>query len=165
VKHGSKERSIDTTTFQVAAKARDLFGIKDTSWAKRIRFVLTTILLKVFSFPIQSANGSKPVTHSLFMDFAAKMMVQRSGSPFAAVKPSTVKCAPGSEAFHQQSTDRFDLRFVRLWLARYYYQLHLQKLDDQGESVQTHSCTQMLAPIPQPLLHCYLSIVHLDVYR
>jgi len=27
------------------------------------------------------------------MDFAAKMMAQRSGSPFAAVKPSTVKCA------------------------------------------------------------------------
>ncbi len=40
-----------------------------------------------------------------------------------------------------------------------------QKLDDHGESVQIHSCTQMLAPVPQPLLHFCLSIVPLNVYR
>jgi hypothetical protein len=44
-KHGNQERSIDTTTFRVAAKARNPFALKETSWAKRVRFVITTILL------------------------------------------------------------------------------------------------------------------------
>jgi hypothetical protein len=92
-KHGSKECSIDTTTFIVAAKTRNLFAIKDTSWAKRIRFVLTTILFKVFLIANPFSKWIKTCHPLSFHGFCSKYDGTEKWLTFAAVKPSMVKCA------------------------------------------------------------------------
>ncbi len=116
------------------------------------------------SSPTHSANGSKPVCQSCQNDWAANITAHITGSPFSAVKPSTVKCASLAAAhcwgrpsmLHRYSWPPTCPSFV--WVV---FEPHSStKWVNQGESVLILMLTQMHYLLTLWLHHfCFSTVV------